>query len=79
MPKGPPEETKLRTGDESPGALGSGVGHYPAAADSPRFGHEAPRARAPRLKAKRGGPGGLIAALVLLAAAAGAVWYFFFR
>lgn len=79
MPKGPPDETKLKTGGEGPGALG-GMDRYPAAAsDGPRFEHEVPRAQAPRMMAKRRGPGGLILGIILLAAAAGAVWYFFFR
>jgi hypothetical protein len=79
MPKGPPDETKLRTGEDGADALSEGMERYPAAADSPRFEHDVPHARAPRMAAKRGGPGGLILGLVVLAAAAGAVWYFFFR
>lgn len=78
MPKGSPDETKLKTGGEEPGALG-GLSHFPAASDGPQFQHEVPRARAPRPPARRGGPGGLILAAILLMAAAGAVWYFFFR
>lgn len=79
MPKGPPDETKLKTGGEGPGALGAGIEHYPAASDGPRFDQDVPHARAPRMAASRGGPGGLIVAVILLAAAAGAAWYFFFR
>ncbi len=79
MPKEPPDETKLRQGDEGPGPLSAGLNRFPAASESPRFEYDVSSARAPKMMAKRGGPGGLILALVVLAAAAGAVWYFFFR
>ncbi len=88
MPKEPPEETKLRQGpdetklrrgDEGPGPLSTGLSRFPAASDSPRFEHDVPSARAPKMMAKRGGAGGLILVLVVLSAAAGAVWYFLLR
>ncbi len=78
MPKGPDDETKMRTEDAEPSALRPRS--YAAAADGPQPAFPAPpAARAPAPSRKRGGGLIVLPLLVVIAAIAGAVWYFFLR
>jgi hypothetical protein len=78
MPKGPDDETKMRTEDIDPSALRHKT--HAAAADGPRPSfQEIPAALAPAPSRKRGGGLLVLLLLVVIAAIAATVWYFFFR
>lgn len=78
MPKGPDDETKMRTEDTEPSALRPRS--HAAAADGPRPAFpKIPAALAPAPKRQRGRGGLIPLLLAVLAAVAVAVWFFFFR
>ena len=81
MPKGPIDETKLRTGEEGPGALSTGTLSAPSDGARPTFDGPA-QARAPMapvpMRARKSPVGGILV-IVLLAAAVGGALYYFLR